>query len=148
MAQRIRFPDIYIRRREMRMVIALMLLYSLVGVMATIAGAESGNDNLENSINYLIDFVESSDCIFIRNGREHTAKDAVAHLQKKYQYFKDEIQSPEDFIRLAASKSLISGKPYWIKTANGMKLKLKNWLLKALEIYRAKRRRTETNNPV
>jgi hypothetical protein len=117
-----------------------MLLHSLVGVMTINAGAESENDNLKNAINYLLNFVGSSDCIFIRNGREHTAEDAVAHLQRKYEHFKDQIQSPEDFIRLAASKSMISGKPYRIKTADGMELKLEKWLLKALEIYRTKRR--------
>jgi hypothetical protein len=122
----------------MKKIIRLFLLYPLIWAFTAYAGIEAGNDNLEDAINYLLTYVKNSDCIFIRNDKEHTAKDAVAHMQRKYEHFKDEIKSPEDFIRLTASKSLMTGKPYMIKTTDGMKLKSENWLLKALELYRAK----------
>jgi hypothetical protein len=59
-------------------------------------------------------------------------------MQRKYEHFKDEIKSPEDFIRLSASKSLMSGKPYMIKTKGGRLLKSETWLLEALEAFRQK----------
>jgi len=58
------------------------------------------------------------------------------HLQRKYDHFKDEIKTPEDFIWLSASKSLISGKPYMVKTKTGQLMKSETWLLEALESYR------------
>jgi hypothetical protein len=130
----------------MKKIITLFLLYPLIWAFTAYAGIEAGNDDLEDAINYLLTYVKNSDCIFIRNDKEHTAKDAVAHMQRKYEHFKDEIKSPEDFIRLTASKSLITGKPYTIKTKDGMKLKSENWLLKALELFRAERMQQQADN--
>jgi hypothetical protein len=130
----------------MKKIITLFLLYPLIWAFTAYAGIEAGNDDLEDAINYLLTYVKNSDCIFIRNDKEHTAKDAVAHMQRKYEHFKDEIKSPEDFIRLTASKSLITGKPYMIKTTDGMKLKSENWLLKALELFRAERMQQQADN--
>jgi hypothetical protein len=130
----------------MKKIITLFLLYPLIWAFTAYAGIEAGNDDLEDAINYLLTYVKNSDCIFIRNDKEHTAKDAVAHMQRKYEHFKDEIKSPGDFIRLTASKSLITGKPYTIKTTDGMKLKSENWLLKALELFRAERMQQQADN--
>jgi hypothetical protein len=106
----------------------------------TIAIADSGvkNEYLAATINYLLAFVEKSDCIFIRNHKAHTAKEAVSHIKKKYDHFKDEIKTPEDFIRLSASKSLISGDPYMVKIREGRLMKSEVWLLEALTAYRQK----------
>jgi len=105
----------------------------------TIAATTTDNERLDAAINYLLAFVAESDCTFIRNGKPHTAKEAVNHMQRKYEHFKDEINTPEDFIRLAATKSLLSGKPYMVKTKAGRLLKSETWLLEALEAYRQKR---------
>ena len=96
----------------------------------------ANGEKLAAAINYLLTFVEKSECTFIRNDRPHTAQEAVAHMQRKYDHFKDEIKTPEDFIRLSATKSLISGKPYMVKTKAGQLLKSEIWLLEALESYR------------
>ena len=96
----------------------------------------ANGEKLAAAINYLLTFVEKSDCTFIRNDRPHTAQQAAAHMQRKYDHFKDEIKTPEDFIRLSASKSLISGKPYMVKTKSGRQLKSETWLLEALAVYR------------
>ena len=39
----------------------------------------------EQEINHLIDFVAQSDAIFIRNGTEHSSKDAAEHLGDEIQ---------------------------------------------------------------
>jgi hypothetical protein len=98
-------------------------------------------DDLTAIINYLINYVEVSGCLFIRNNKEHSAEEALAHMQRKYEHFKDEIKKPEDFIRLAASKSLMSGKSYFVRTKEGRKIKSETWLKAALEEYRTNCRR-------
>ena len=103
--------------------------------------------NVATAINYLLSFVENSDCTFIRNNKAHTAQEAVVHMQKKYDYFKDKIKTPEDFIRLAASKSLISGSPYMVRTTDGKLIKSATWLLKALEDYRMRQSQSDTETP-
>ena len=66
----------------------------------------------DNEIAFLLSYIAGSDCIFIRNGDEHQAKDASEHLEMKYNHAKDRIKSAEDFIDKIATKSSFSGKPY------------------------------------
>ena len=80
--------------------------------------------------------MKSSECRFYRNNKEHTPEEAVAHMKRKYAHFKDKIKTPEDFIRLTATKSLISGKRYYVILKDGKKMTSEAWLLKALENYR------------
>ena len=108
----------------------------LLGYTVQADSKAADSDELSAAIDYLLTFVAETDCTFIRNGKPHTAKEAVVHMQRKYEHFRDEIKTPEDFIRLSASKSLISGKPYMVKTKTGQVLKSETWLLEALETYR------------
>ena len=94
-------------------------------------------DSLEQTINYLLDYIGKSDATFIRNGQTHTPQEAVNHVKTKYEHFKNEIKTPEDFIQLAASKSLLTGKPYLVRTPNGKEMRLDIWLTDALKEYRA-----------
>ena len=121
--------------------VALILLPVVLTVTAASTGAEPGSDSLAGAIDYLISYVKNSDCIFIRNGREHSGRDAVVHIQRKYAHFRDEIKTPEDFIRLTATKSLLTGKPYLVKTPEGVTLTSEDWLLEALQSYRARQGR-------
>ena len=116
--------------------------------MCPIAFAETAVDseNVAATITYLLTYVENSDCIFIRNEKNYTAKEAVRHMQRKYGYFKNEIKTPEDFIRLAASQSLVSGKPYMVKTKAGQLMKSETWLLETLEAYRQRRHEQAVDN--
>ena len=104
------------------------------------ARADATHEDLNETIRYLLNFVADSDCAFIRNGRSYTPKEAVEHIEAKYEYFKKEIKTPEDFIRLAASKSLFSGRPYLVRTQDGKEMKAADWLGKALNDYRISQR--------
>jgi hypothetical protein len=117
-----------------------IILCLLVADTTAFAEPKNKDEDLEAAINYLLSFVEESDCTFIRNNKGHTAKEAVSHMRRKYAHFKDKIKTPEDFIRLSASKSLISGKPYRVRTRTGELMKSEVWLLEALEAYRQKQR--------
>ncbi len=91
---------------------------------------------LASEINHLIAFVGESNCTFIRNGDNHNAAEAVEHMQKKYDYFRKKVNTAEQFIELSASKSLLSGKPYWIECPGSKKQHSRTWLLHELARYR------------
>jgi Family of unknown function (DUF5329) len=90
-------------------------------------------ESLDDSINYLLDYVANSNATFIRNGQAHTPQEAANHIKAKYEHFKNEIKTPQDFIRLSASKSLLTGQPYLVRTADGKEMRLDAWLTSALE---------------
>ncbi len=88
-------------------------------------------------IEKLLKKVEASDCTFIRNGSDHTGKEAATHMRRKYQHFKDEIKTPEDFIEKCASKSELSGKEYLVKLPDGKVVSCKTWMTEQLKQLRA-----------
>src|SRR5688500_3891019 len=60
----------------------------------------------QEKIKRLISTVENlKDATFIRNGQEHSAKDAADHMRRKWKSNEGSIKSARDFIRVAASKS-------------------------------------------
>ena len=73
------------------------------------------NESMQFEIDYLIDYIENSGCIFIRNGRNHSPEEAVQHINRKFEYFKKKITKTEAFIEFCANKSTMSNKPYEIK---------------------------------
>jgi hypothetical protein len=93
-------------------------------------------ENADEAIAYLLAFVAKSDCAFIRNGQSYAGKQASMHMQDKRRYFKDQISTPEDFIRLAATKSLQTGQPYMVRTKEGKEVRCDEWMKKVLKEYR------------
>ena len=73
-------------------------------------------DDSPERIKALLSCVEGSGVTFIRNGKKHTAKDEADHMRKKQDHYKKDIKTPEDFIRLTATKSLVSWKKYQVET--------------------------------
>ena len=94
-------------------------------------------ESLDQTIGYLLHYIETSHATFVRNGTTHTPAEAVAHVKAKYDHFKGQIKTPEDFIRLSASKSLLTGQPYLVKTEDGKETHLDAWLTEALRQHRA-----------
>jgi Family of unknown function (DUF5329) len=105
-------------------------------LIITFAGQTFAAESLEQTVNYLIDHVAKSNGTFIRNGASHTPAEAVEHIKAKYEHFKNQIKTPEDFIRLSASKSLLTGNPYLMRTPDGKEMRLDVWLTEALKQYR------------
>lgn len=110
----------------------LMLLCSASAAFAT------GGEDTDQAVEYLIRYVAGADCTFIRNGQSYDAHKAAEHLRSKYNYFKAQIQTPEDFIRLAGTKSELSGKPYLVQT-RGRVFTSAEWLTGILAEYRTGR---------
>lgn len=60
---------------------------------------------------------------------------AKDHSERKYNYVRSKVKTTEDFIRLAATQSSLSGKPNRINCA-GKEALSKDWLLAELNKYR------------
>jgi Family of unknown function (DUF5329) len=89
----------------------------------------------EAEIDHLLNFIAGSPCAFIRNGVAYDGAQAVDHIKDKYQHYRDDIRSAEDFIALAASKSAISGKPYLVQ-CDGAEMPAADWLTQELSAFR------------
>jgi len=87
-------------------------------------------------VEHLLEFVRQSDCLMIRNGNEHEGEEAASHIQKKYDYFADDITTTEAFIEYSATKSTISGKYYTVKCPDGKEMRSQDWLLNELAVFR------------
>ena len=73
---------------------------------------------------------------FMRNGDEHNAADAAKHMKAKFDHFKDEIVTAEDFIDRCASRSEMTGKAYQVKLPNGAVRDAKEFLTAELRTLR------------
>jgi hypothetical protein len=90
----------------------------------------------DETIRYLVDHVAGSDMTFVRNDSEYTPAEAASHMLKKYRHFREDIATPEDFIELCASRSLMSGEPYRVIDSQGNERKTADWLRAELAEYR------------
>jgi hypothetical protein len=87
-------------------------------------------------VDYLLDTLAASDCVMIRNGKRHGGREAADHVRRKYEHFRDEIDSTEDFIAYSATKSLISGRVYRVQCPGEDPQASADWLLAKLQAYR------------
>src|ERR1700730_8152081 len=109
-----------------------MRIFALAFTLLASAQLAFPGESLDDTIAYLLNYVSTSHATFLRNGTSHTPAEAVAHIKAKYEHFKPQIKTPEDFIRLSASKSLLTGKPYLVRTPDGKEMQLDAWLTNAL----------------
>ena len=100
------------------------------------ADAASIDDALLRTINHLLTYVEESNCVFIRNGKEYNSKEAATHIKTKNDSLMFGVKTPEDFIELAASKSMLSGQPYFVRCVDHSPVPSAEWLSKELSNYR------------
>lgn len=108
-----------------------MLGLNLAWNVSRVAPAQAGEPAIQDAakpaplgepekIQRLIAHVASLDgTVFIRNGKEHGPADAAAHLRLKLEKAGTRVQSADDFIRLCASHSYLSGEAYLIRFADG-----------------------------
>lgn len=116
----------------------LALLTALIGsalVAEAQATAGQAPADIGPTISYLIDVVASSERTFVRNSTRYSAAEAAQHLRRKYQHFRARIQTVDDFIELAASRSLMTGKPYLVVDNRGDSRPVSQWLRQVLSEY-------------
>ena len=118
----------------MKYLITLLILSSIQSASADVPSEQ------KPEAEHLLEFVRQSDCIMVRNGTEHSGEDAVSHIQKKYDYFKDDITTTEEFIEYSATKSTMSGKYYTIRCSGQEEMPTQDWLLEELAAFRGKKK--------
>ena len=96
----------------------------------------SAQANYKTEIAHLLEYVKTTQCTYIRNGTSYNGVEAANHIKKKFDYYKNDVASAEDFIRLSATKSTISGSKYYIKCSGSPKRESGVWLLQELDRYR------------
>jgi hypothetical protein len=94
-------------------------------------------DDQDPEIDYLLRSIGSSDCVFIRNGKRHTAEKAEEHLRMKYDRGRRYATSAEAFIERLASKSSITRKLYMIECPGMDPEPSGAWLTQRLEELRS-----------
>jgi hypothetical protein len=116
----------------------LVLLLAFVTSVTTAAGPPPAT---QEEVAHLLDFLSRSGCDFNRNGSWYGPAKAVDHLNQKYQYLRERglVESTEDFIARAASKSSMSGKPYQVRCAGAPPVRSGEWMRAELERHRAGR---------
>jgi len=94
-------------------------------------------------IEYLLQSIGTSPCLFFRNGSWYDGPRARAHLRTKYDYLaaRDLIATAEDFIDKAATRSSVSGEPYEVRCGKDPEVQTRVWLRAVLARYRASTRR-------
>ena len=91
----------------------------------------------KQEIDHLLAYVKKSEVSFIRNGKDHDNAEAIKHMKAKRDHFAKKIKTTEDFIKFAATKSLVSGKLYQVRTPDGKVHGCAEWMKKELVRYRA-----------
>ena len=90
----------------------------------------------DSEIQYLLESIGQSECVFVRNGKAHDATEAESHLRMKYDSARSHVDDSEEFIERIASKSSWSEKPYLIDCPDADRQRSRDWLLEKLAAYR------------
>ena len=106
-------------------------------LLASGPGRPEPTDEVDVTIQHLIGYVSGSGLTFIRNASEYTPGEAAEHMNRKYQHFRDDIETPEEFIELCATRSLLTGKPYLVVDAQGKERRTSDILRAELAAYQA-----------
>jgi hypothetical protein len=119
----------------MRLAVAFLAPLLLAGV----ASAGPTPVAVRAEIDALLERLEASGCRFGRNQEWHAGADARTHLLRKLEYVERTatIQSTEQFVDAAATKSSVSGAPYVVQCGNAPAVNSAPWLLAQLEKVRA-----------
>jgi hypothetical protein len=117
------------------------LLLVFVALLALLPLAAFAGSNPE--IEALIVRVEHAHGVtFIRNGSEHTAIEAAAHMRRKLAAARGGIGSAEQFIDHIGTRSSMTGITYRVRFADGRELDSATWLRQLLRELRAERVRS------
>lgn len=121
------------------MIYRLPTVLGLLVALTLLPGARAAPPAVaQTEIDYLLGFIASSGCEFFRNGSWYDSKQAQAHLRYKYEMLaaRDQINTAEDFIEKAATKSSLSGRPYELRCSGGESVAIHQWLVDVLARYR------------
>jgi len=117
------------------------IIFSLVSIVLAFSllqgeGQADVPEAQKPEVKHLLEYLKNSGCQMERNGSKHDAREAVEHIQKKYDYYKDDIKTTEDFIERSASHSSLSSRAYKVLCPGEDARPTADWLKEELERYR------------
>ena len=115
-------------RVSLNRVLAALVIFALPLVAASAT--------MDEEIDALLDAVATSECLFVRNGKEYDVDAAVSHLQLKRKNGGRYFKTTEQFIERIASKSSFSGKPYEIRCSEAPAQSASDWFSDRLQEIR------------
>ena len=113
-----------------------MRLSLLFMIVALLHSAALFADDPNPEIDHLLGAIGKSECIFIRNGTQHSAEKAEEHLRMKYKRGRRYATSAEAFIERLASKSSMTRKLYMMECPGVEAEPSGEWLMRHLDEYR------------
>jgi hypothetical protein len=116
-----------------------LLLSLLICCVAITATAAPLSPAARAEIDGLLVRLVASGCEFNRNGSWYTAAEAKSHLLQKLKYLEDRgmVQTTEQFVEMAASRSSISGQPYLVRCGSSGPVQSGQWLRSELHDLRS-----------
>lgn len=114
-------------------------LFMLPCLLASVAAAAPLSPVARAEIDALVSRLETSGCEINRNGTWYPAAEVRSHLLTKLGYLEERgaVQSAEEFIDRAASRSSMSGRPYLIRCGDQRPTETGTWLAQQLQAMRA-----------
>ncbi len=112
------------------------LIVSVFLALTLLVSGAAFSATMDEEIDFLLETVGNSGCIFTRNGKDHAAEAARDHLQMKRKTGARYFDSSEEYIEKLASKSFWSGKPYYIQCGSESRVTAGEWFTVLLEQYR------------
>jgi len=95
----------------------------------------------KQKIHFLLEEIEASDLIFVRNGVEYNGRAAAKHFRFKLKCAGPIITTVDRFIIYIGSKSTLTRRNYLVKYPDGKTVEARNWLrekLKEMETHHRK----------
>jgi len=120
------------------MIISKNILTLVTTIVFTVFAAVAVAQDTDVEIEYLLTTVGNSDCVFVRNGKRHSAASAESHLRLKYGKTRGHINGADEFITKLASESSWTGIPYTLECPGDEGQLTKTWLFARLNDYRAR----------
>jgi hypothetical protein len=122
----------------------LVFIFLLVAPMLASAAVKTQSPDIDALISRV---AQARDVVFIRNGSDHTAAEAAAHLQRKLAAAHGRITTAEQFIDVLATRSSWTGIAYRVRFADGREVESAVWLRQLLREIRAGRSTTPAPTP-
>ena len=119
----------------------VQLAFLRLSVVALLFSTNLAIANTQQEIDHLLEFVAGSDCKYERNGALHDGSEASGHIRMKYDYYKNRVETTEDFIRYSATRSKLSGRKYRVHCPDANAIDSSDWLLQELREYRQREAR-------
>ena len=114
----------------------LLLVLATLLALSPLAGFAASNPEIEALI---VRVEHAHGVVFIRNGSDHSAGEAAAHLRRKLAAAHGRISTSEQFIDHIGTRSTLTGIAYRVRFADGREIDSAAWLRQLLRELRADR---------